>query len=178
MVGKIFLSADELLADSFILAKQIYLSGFRPDWVVGIWRGGTPIAIAVHEYFKYSGHETQHLALQAISYRTIKKQAANIELRGISKLLSLAKSGERILLVDDVFDSGRSLEAMINAIYSRNSSLKIYTATPWFKPDNNKTKLEPDFYLKTTDKWIVFPHELVGLSSEDIKDKPVKMPKS
>ena len=41
-------------------------------------------------------------------------------------------------------------------------------ATPWFKPGNNQTRMTPDYYIHETDKWLVFPHELKGLSEADI----------
>ena len=46
-VEKIFITAAELLRDSFLLASNILQSGFRPDYIVGIWRVGTPVGIAV-----------------------------------------------------------------------------------------------------------------------------------
>jgi hypothetical protein len=44
----------------------------------------------------------------------------------------------------------------------------VRIATPWYKPGNNRTRLVPDYYLHETDKWIVFPHELVGLTLDEI----------
>lgn len=46
---KKYISAQELLEDSFRLAAQVYEDGFRPQFIVGIWRGGAPIGIAVQE---------------------------------------------------------------------------------------------------------------------------------
>ena len=50
-VKKIWLTADDLLGDSFRLARAVLESGFRPTHLVGIWRGGAPIGIAVQEFF-------------------------------------------------------------------------------------------------------------------------------
>ena len=52
-MDKVFISAQELLVDSFKLAHQIYTSGFRPQFIVGVWRGGAPVGIAVQEYLDY-----------------------------------------------------------------------------------------------------------------------------
>jgi hypothetical protein len=46
---------------------------------------------------------------------------------------------------------------------------RVRIATPWYKPGNNQTNLRPDYYLHETDAWIVFPHELAGLTFEEIK---------
>jgi hypothetical protein len=46
-------------------------------------------------------------------------------------------------------------------------------ATPYFKPENNKTDRTPDFYLYETNEWLVFPHELTGLTKHELlNDKP------
>ena len=50
---------------------------------------------------------------------------------------------------------------------------EIRVATPYFKPKNNKTDRVPDYYIHETDQWLVFPHELQGLSMDEIKaNKP------
>ena len=66
---KVYIGAEELLADSFRLAEQIYKSGFRPNFIVGVWRGGTPVGIAVQEYLDFAGvkTDTSHLAPRPIT---------------------------------------------------------------------------------------------------------------
>ena len=49
-MDKLFISADELLKDSFKLAWMIFESGFRPNYIVGVWRGGAPVGIAIQEF--------------------------------------------------------------------------------------------------------------------------------
>ena len=70
---KRFISADELLIDSFKLADQIFQSGFQPHFIVGVWRGGAPVGIAVQEYLDYRGVETDHIAIRTSSYHSIKR---------------------------------------------------------------------------------------------------------
>jgi hypoxanthine phosphoribosyltransferase len=79
---------------------------------------------------------------------------------------------DSLLLVDDVFDSGRSIIAILNELKSktrRNLPNTIKVATPWFKPTKNITDITPDYYLHETESWLVFPHELVGLTTEEIQ---------
>ena len=54
---------------------------------------------------------------------------------------------------------------------------EIRVATPYFKPTKNKTKRKPDYYLHETDKWLVFPHELEGLSMQEIKENKPEVSK-
>jgi hypothetical protein len=82
-----------------------------------------------------------------------------------------------LLLVDDVFDSGRSLEAVIAELKRRcrrNLPEKIRIATVYYKPARNRSTLIPDYYVRATEQWLVFPHEIQGLSREEILEhKPV-----
>jgi len=57
----------------------------------------------------------------------------------------------------------------VNTLMRLNTPKDIRVATPWFKPSNNKTAITPDYYLHTSDEWLVFPHELSGLSEQDIR---------
>jgi hypothetical protein len=81
------------------------------------------------------------------------------------------------LLIDDVFDSGRSLEAVIAELKrrcKRNLPEKPRIATVYYKPARNRTSLVPDYYVRDTDRWLVFPHEIQGLTREEIlAHKPV-----
>ena len=66
---KIYISAQSLLEDSFSMGKQILESDFSPNFIVGVWRGGTPVGIAVQEMLAFfwseiRPHRGQNLALQ------------------------------------------------------------------------------------------------------------------
>ena len=52
MVEKVYIDGNEIYIDSYRLARKIWDDGFRPDFVVGIWRGGTPVGIAIEEFFR------------------------------------------------------------------------------------------------------------------------------
>jgi len=168
---KHYLTANELLLDSFKLAEQIFLQGFRPHFIVGVWRGGAPMGIAVQEYLDFMGVKTDHIAIRTSSYYGIDKQHKEVKVHGLDYVIDNIEADEELLIVDDVFDSGRSIRAVINEIKRRgrrNAPHTIKVACPWYKPSHNVTDLKPDFYIHATDKWLVFPHELNGLSIEEI----------
>lgn len=175
--GKEFISADSLLRDSFALGMQILRSGFRPTFLVGIWRGGAPIGIAVQEVLAYHGVDCDHLAIRTSSYTGIAQQAAEVRVHGIDYLVSSLTAGDRLLLIDDIFDSGRSMEAVIAELTrrcKRNLPEDLRIATVYFKPARNRTALQPHYYVRATDDWLVFPHELQGLTREEIlANKPL-----
>jgi len=150
-----------------------YKDGFRPDFIVGIWRGGAPIGIAVQEFFEYKDAPTDHIAVRTSSYYGINKQSKEIKVHGLHYLIEKANAGDKLLIVDDVFDSGRSVEALINQVHSLmrlNTPQDIRIATPWYKPSNNTTKLVPDYFVHESSDWLVFPHELSGLSVDEIRE--------
>ena len=59
--------------------------------------------------------------------------------------------------MDDVFDTGKTIEAVINDFKSKVNEIK--SATLFYKPKNNQTDIIPDFYVRETEDWIVFPHD-------------------
>lgn len=169
---KTFITAEELLVDSFRLADQIYRSGFRPQWIVGVWRGGAPVGIAVQEYLDYRGVETDHIAIRTSSYFSIGQQEKEVRVHGLHYIIDNVNADDSLLLVDDVFDSGRSIVAILNELREKtraNLPGTIKVATPWYKPTRNATDIVPDFFVHETDEWLVFPHELSGLTDEELQ---------
>jgi len=170
-VEKVYITAQELLEDSFRLAHKIFEDGFHPQFIVGIWRGGTPVGIAVQEYFEYRQLETDHISVRTSSYYGINKQSKKIRVHGLHYLIENANANDNLLIVDDVFDSGRSVDALIKAIKKQsrlNTPADIRVACPWYKPSKNAVKFEPDYYLHESEEWLVFPHELAGLKVSEI----------
>ena len=70
MAEKLYLSADRLLKDSYRLGNLVIDAGFRPTHLVGIWRGGAPVGIAVQELLSYHGIECDHIAVRTSSKTT------------------------------------------------------------------------------------------------------------
>ena len=70
-MDKLFINSDDLLKDSFQLAWNVYESGFKPDYIVGVWRGGAPIGIAVQEFLSYLGIKSDHVAIRTSYYSGI-----------------------------------------------------------------------------------------------------------
>jgi hypoxanthine phosphoribosyltransferase len=170
---KTFITAQSLLEDSFRLAAKVFEDGFRPQFIIGIWRGGAPIGIAVQEFFEFKNTPTDHIAVRTSSYYGIDQQSKEIRVHGLHYLIENANADDAILIVDDVFDSGRSVDALIKQIKQQmrlNMPHDVRIATPWYKPKNNKTDIVPDYYIRESDEWLVFPHELAGLTEQEIRD--------
>mgnify|MGYP003878854353 CR=1 FL=1 len=155
LMDKIYISADDLLIDSFKLAKKIFDSGFRPQFIVGVWRGGAPVGIAVQEYLDFVGIKTDHIAIRTSSYYGIGLQDKEVRVHGLNYIVDNVNATDELLLVDDVFDSGRSVIAVIKELKEKtraNLPKTIKIATPWYKPNRNATSIVPDFFIQYVDK--------------------------
>ena len=172
MTSKTWLSADQLLADSYRLANLILDAGFHPTHLVGIWRGGAPVGIAVQELMAYRGVEADHIAIRTASYSGIDQQDKEVRVYALGYLIDTLNPDDRLLVIDDVFDSGRSVEAFLRELAARcrhNMPREVRVATVYWKPSRNVTTLQPDFHVHQTEDWLVFPHEICGLTPEEIR---------
>ena len=167
---KTFIQADQLLKDSFELAWKLYESGFRPNYIVGVWRGGAPIGIAVQEFLDFLGVPSDHIAIRTSYYSGIDSRRDEVQVYGLNYVIRKLESEDSLLIVDDVHDTGISIQKIILDLQTacKKNTPEIKVATPYFKPKKNKTDRKPDFFIHETDKWLVFPHELEGLSMDEI----------
>ena len=179
MAEKTYVNAQSLLDDSFRLGLKVMDDGFRPDYIIGIWRGGTPVGIAVQELLKYHGQPSDHIAIRTSSYSGIEKQNDEIRVHGLHYIIENVNAEDKLLIVDDVFDSGRSIQAVIdriNDLSRRNTPETIKIATVYYKPGKRKVDLIPNYFIHKTEDWLVFPHELEGLTRDEVaSSKPIAL---
>ena len=172
-----FLEEESLIEDAFRLGVQVYENGFRPNFIVGLWRGGSAVGIYVQECLQTLGVATDHIALRT-SYRgmqaydeMVASPEQNIRVHGTHYLLDNLNHDDRLLIVDDVFSTGYSIAAVLNRL---NRQLKLNMpadtriAALYRRPDANRTGIAPDFCLHQTEDWLVFPYEINGLTRADI----------
>ena len=172
---KLYIRSEDLLKDSFQLAWNVYESGFKPNYIVGVWRGGAPIGIAVQEFLSVLGVKSDHVAIRTSYYTGIDAKKDSVQVYGLNYVIRKLESEDRLLIVDDVHDTGNSISQIITDLKKacKKNTPEIKIATPYYKPNKNESEYKPDYYLHETDQWLVFPHELEGLSLEEIqKNKP------
>ena len=172
---KLFIQPESLLKDSYQLAWNVYESGFEPNYIIGVWRGGAPIGIAVQEFLSFLGIKSDHVAVRTSYYSGIDARKDSVQVYGLNYVIRQLESEDRLLIVDDVHDTGNSIAQIINDITlaCKKNTPEMKIATPYYKPNNSQTGKKPDYYIHETDQWLVFPHELEGLTLDEIKaNKP------
>ena len=135
-------------------------------------QGGTPVGIAVQELLDYAGIATDHVAIRTSYYQGIESTAESVQVHGLGYLIRKLNADNKLLIVDDVLDSGKSIEALIaelGARCRRNLPADLRVATCWYKPTKSQTGRVPDFFVHKTDQWLVFPHELQGLTEKRLQ---------
>lgn len=174
---KTYLTGEQLLTDSFKLAKLVFDSGYRPTFIIAVWRGGAPIGIAVQEFLSYHGIETDNIAIRTSSYAAgIDKQSREVKVHDLNYLIKKVQHTDKLLIVDDVFDTGRSIEAIIKNLQEKtrlNMPEDIRVAVPFYKPTRREVDRIPDYYVHETAAWLKYPHSLEGLTVEEMaKHRP------
>lgn len=168
---KTYMSADECLRDSWRLAAAVRKSDWKPDILIALWRGGAFAGVSLHEFFKVTGWDVQHIPLKCASYTAIGSgQAGEVVFTLGEEIFRMLRPGDKVLVVDDVFDTGKTAKAVQEQIQKTGAEMRL--ACVYWKPDKNTTDLKPDYFVRDVgNDWIVFPHEIDGLTKEEIAAK-------
>ena len=177
-MNKRIIAANDLLLDSFQLAANIYQAGFKPDFLVGLWRGGSAVGIAVQEGLEHFGVTTDHIAIRTSyrgreSYSQMVDKSENIRVHGLQYLLENLSAEHSLLIVDDVYSSGSSVNAVIEQLTRKtrqNLPHEIRIASVWYRP-TERTVRPPDYFVHETSDWLVLPYELSGNSIEELREQ-------
>jgi hypoxanthine phosphoribosyltransferase len=149
------------------LAQQIKKDEYKPDVIVGVSRGGWPPARVMSDLL-----QNPNLANVRVDfYRDI---GVRNEKPRITQPVTMEVVGKRILVVDDVSDTGHSLRVVANHL-RRKPVKELRVCTIYMKP---QSVYRPDYYAWTTKKWIIFPWErleAVHLISKRFKDDRTKV---
>ena len=141
------------------LADQIAETGFRPDIIVAVSRGGFDPARILSDELNIRSLAS----LQVIYYAGIRERNDKPQ---VKYPLNADISGLNVLVVDDVADSGNSLKVVkeyVDSLGPREVKMATLHHKPW-------STFEPDFYAESVDKWIIYPWE-PRESIEDIREK-------
>ncbi|MCK4848328.1 MAG: phosphoribosyltransferase, partial [Candidatus Heimdallarchaeota archaeon] len=139
-------------------------SGFKPDVMAGVSRGGLVPARILSDLFLAEKFKVTLAIMQVGFYsgvdKTFKEPIIYQDLPGHIY-------GRKVLLVDDVADSGVSLEFALKYLKMKKPS-EIMVGCLYHKPWSS---LKPDFFVEETSSWIVFPHERMEFMAEQYREK-------
>jgi hypoxanthine phosphoribosyltransferase len=144
------------------LVEKVLKSGYMPDVIIGVSRGGlVPLRIFSDEFEK-----TEIGIIRVAFYEDVKKTGREPR---ILQDVNVEVYGKRVLVVDDVADTGRSLEIVRKHLEGKGAR-EVRVATVYYKPWSS---FKPDYYVKKTEKWIIFPHE-IGETVRSLAQKNLK----
>ena len=136
---------EEMRRDVNVLCRDIVLSKFDPQVIVGLSRGGLVPGVMMSHWFNKP-------------FKPVK--AALRDFPEWEDYLP-RKTDERVLIVDDICDSGETFQKMKNHITERANGVDVRFASLWW---NNEVDFEPHYYVQECAKdseniWIHFPWE-------------------
>ena len=148
-------SWDEVHKLSLMLAKKIVEGGYIPDVIIGVLRGGFIVARIVSDVLGIDD-------LGVVEVKFYKSIGERAERPIVTQPLVLEVRDKEVLIIDDVVDSGRTLEIVSQQVRLRGAR-RVKSAALFVKP---KSIINPDYYIVKTDKWILFPWEICEVLRE------------
>ncbi|GHT97254.1 phosphoribosyltransferase [Spirochaetia bacterium] len=181
---KEFLPYDIVRNNALKLAHRIYHDGFVPDVIYVSLRGGAYMGNVISEYFKIvrknSGRPVYYAAVVARSYSDI-RQSDQIKVEGWTYAPEHLRIGDKVLLMDDIFDTGRTINYLAQIILEKGiprHDMKIAVHDyKYFYDKPDQLPIQPDYWcrkhelsVKDEDQWIHYmSHELVGLTPAELE---------
>jgi len=184
MVQKEFLEYKTVRDNGFTLARRIIDEGYIPDIIYTSMRGGAYLGNVVSEFFKVAYHGEKKILYSTViahSYSGVRSNS-KIVLDGWTYPPEKLEKNMQVLIVDDIFDSGETINFLVGDLIKRGlNKQNIKVAVHDYKDRHNKKeKLEvvPDWwcrkheiYSEEDDIWIHYmSHELVGLTREELEE--------
>ena len=186
---KEFLPYDVVRNDALKLAYKMYnIGGFVPDVIYCSLRGGAYMANVISEYYKIAHknhHPVLYAAVVARSYTDVRKSTPRVYVDGWTYPPANLRPGDRIMLIDDIFDTGNTINALVDILLDYGVSRENIKVVVHDYKDctyRKKQPVLPDYWCRKLvinspeeDRWIHYmSHELVGLSEEELEQNYYK----
>lgn len=144
---RIIIGWDEFGQLAEKLVEKIKRNNAKFDLVIGIARGGIPLAMVVADRLR--------VPIDFINVKSYVDEGRRGQVKILTTLLSDAKNKD-VLLVDDLVDEGDTMLTIANYIKKEYDPVRLKTATLFKKP---WSKFSPDYFVGTVDGWVIFPWE-------------------
>jgi hypoxanthine phosphoribosyltransferase len=181
---KEFLQFDTVRDNALKLAYKIYSEGFIPDVIYVSLRGGAYLGNVISEYYKIvhkGAHPVYYAAVVARSYTDVAR-AEKVKVDGWTYSPEHLRGGDKVLLIDDIFDSGRTINHLAGIIIDKGiprKDLKIAVHDyKFFHDKETQLPFQPDYWCRKHDVsvnddgyWIHYmSHELMGLTEKELEE--------
>ena len=184
---KEFLDYSVVRNNALRLAKRICDDGFVPDIIYCSLRGGAYMANVISEYFKLVKRKKKDprpvlfAAVVARSYTDV-REASRVMVDGWTYSPDYLRAGDRILLIDDIFDSGQTINFLVDIFLEKGVPRKDVKVAvhdyKYFAYLEKQLPTQPDYWCRRheikspdDDLWIHYmSHELVGLSEAELEE--------
>lgn len=184
---KEFLQYTIVRNNALKMAHRIYNEGFIPDIIYCSLRGGAYVANVISEYFKIIKRNEKNsrpvlfAAVVARSYTDIREHS-RVMIDGWTYSPDYLRPGDKILLVDDIFDSGRTINFLVETLLEKGvprRDVKVavhdYKHFSYF---DEQLPIQPDYWCRKheithpdEDLWIHYmSHELIGLTESELEE--------
>jgi uncharacterized protein len=130
------------------LALRIRRDRYKPEIIVGVSRGGWPPARVMSDLL-----QNPNLANMRVEF--YKDIGVRNKKPRITQPVTMEVTGKRVLVVDDVSDTGHSLRVVVDHL-RRKPAKELRVSTIYMKP---QSIFRPEYFSRTTRKWIIFPWE-------------------
>ena len=183
---KEFLEYKTVRNNALKVAHRIYSDGFIPDVIYSSLRGGAYMANVISEYFKILSakekfHPVLYAGVVARSYSDIAKHT-RVFIDGWTYPPENLRPGDKILLVDDIFDSGRTINCLVETLMDsrgipREDIKVVVHDNKYFTYYESQLPVQPDYWCRKFEisgpeenRWIHYmSHELVGLTGAELE---------
>lgn len=197
MSSKEFITCDMIRDAALKLVYRMYTEdGFVPDVIYDSLRGGAYMANVMSEFYKLIALKKGktpvfYAAVVARSYNLVKDHAGHVDIDGWTWSPKNLKKGQKVLIVDDIFDTGMTVNALVNTVMEcgiprEDIKVAVYDyKVPVFKHEK-PLPIQPDYWCRKhvlekpeDERWIHYTcHEFIGLTHDEIdtvyKDEEVR----
>ena len=188
MSEKEFITCDMIRDAALKLVHKMYKEGhFVPDIIYDSLRGGAYMANVMSEYYKLIAMKENktpvfYAAVVARSYGDVREHSNHVDIDGWTVSPKVLKKGMKVLIVDDIFDTGMTVNALVNTVMEagiprEDIKVAVYDYKVKLYVDEHMP-VQPDYWCRkhvlqkeSDSRWIHYTcHEFIGLTHDEIDE--------
>ena len=188
MSEKEFITCDMIRDAALKLVHKMYKEGhFVPDIIYDSLRGGAYMANVMSEYYKLIAMKENktpvfYAAVVARSYGDVREHSNHVDIDGWTVSPKVLKKGMKVLIVDDIFDTGMTVNALVNTVMEagiprEDIKVAVYDYKVKHYVDEHMP-VQPDYWCRkhvlekeSDSRWIHYTcHEFIGLTHDEIDE--------